>query len=126
MEILYVEEDSDDIELVSYAVQNIDPEVKIREASATKALEMLRTGLKPDIIFTEFFLSKQDGFDFVRSVKEDERLKNTPVVVLTTDVNNRIVQTFNELGVYRFVSKMALIRRPAEVLRNVVSELNQK
>ena len=47
-----------------------------------QALEMLRT-LRPDLILSDIQMPVIDGFELTRRVKQDERLRDIPVVALT-------------------------------------------
>ena len=52
-----------------------------------EALEMLRDGRVPDerrLILLDLNMPKMNGIEFLRSLRADEKLSATPVVVLTT------------------------------------------
>jgi CheY-like chemotaxis protein len=52
-----------------------------------EALEMLRDGRVPDerrLILLDLNMPKMNGIEFLRSLRADEKLNHTPVVVLTT------------------------------------------
>lgn len=52
-----------------------------------EALEMLRDGRVPDerrLILLDLNMPKMNGIEFLRSLRADEKLGHTPVVVLTT------------------------------------------
>lgn len=60
-----------------------------------EALEMLRDGRVPDerrLILLDLNMPKMNGIEFLRSLREDEKLGHTPVVVLTTsnDENDKV------------------------------------
>lgn len=60
---------------------------------------------KPDLILLDLILPKINGFDVLRNLKNDEELKNIPVIVLTNlesvvDVNRVI-----ELGATTYLVK---------------------
>jgi two-component system, cell cycle response regulator DivK len=51
-------------------------------ADGEEALEMLRT-MHPDLILSDIQMPVVDGFELTRRVKQDERLRDIPVVALT-------------------------------------------
>jgi two-component system, chemotaxis family, chemotaxis protein CheY len=51
--------------------------------SAEDALKKLRTGLVPDIIVTDLIMPVIDGFDFVRTLREEHIADSTPIIVLS-------------------------------------------
>ena len=60
-----------------------------------EALEMLRDGRVPDerrLILLDLNMPKMNGIEFLKSLREDEKLGHTPVVVLTTsnDENDKV------------------------------------
>ena len=60
-----------------------------------EALEMLRDGRVPDerrLILLDLNMPKMNGIEFLKTLREDEQLAHTPVVVLTTsnDENDKV------------------------------------
>lgn len=60
-----------------------------------EALEMLRDGRVPDerrLILLDLNMPKMNGIEFLKTLREDEKLAHTPVVVLTTsnDENDKV------------------------------------
>jgi two-component system chemotaxis response regulator CheY len=47
-------------------------------------LEMLRS-VAPDVIITDINMPNLDGFGFIKGVREQETLRRTPILVLTTE-----------------------------------------
>ena len=110
MEILYVDDDADDIALFLEALQTTGHPVKFSYAlSANDALKKLNNYLsKPDVIFVDFHLGAIDGYECVRRIKERDELKNVPVVVLSGKIAPTMVDEFNKIGVCHFLSKSAM------------------
>jgi CheY-like chemotaxis protein len=112
MEILYVDDDADDIALFLEALQKTDHQVRFSYAlNANDALKKLNNYLsKPDVIFVDYHLGPIDGYECVRRIKERDELKNIPVVVLSGKIAPSVVDEFNKIGVYHFLSKMVMLR----------------
>lgn len=47
-----------------------------------KGMEMIKTE-KPDLVLLDLILPKKDGFEVLKEMKENNELKNIPVIVLT-------------------------------------------
>ena len=125
MEVLYVDDDSDDIELFQEALQKVDSSIKFSFASSAKdALTCLKNyQSKPDAIFIDFHLPGRDGHECVVEIKADHELKNIPVVLISTSITTKQVDQFNKLGVYYFLSKTALLADLEPALRIIIDSL---
>ncbi len=52
--------------------------------SASKAIELLEKGVKPDLIFLDIVMPDMDGFSACRSLKNTEHGKDIPVVFVSS------------------------------------------
>lgn len=122
MEILYVDDDSEDIELFLEALQRIDRSIQFSYAlSANDALKKLNNFLcKPDAIFVDYLLGGVDGYQCIRQIKERDELKHIPVIVLSGNITSNLVDEFNKLGVYHFLSKTALLSDMKDALKVIL------
>jgi CheY-like chemotaxis protein len=128
MEIIYVDDDSEDIELFLEALQNVDRSIRFSYAlSANDALKKLNNFLfTPDAIFVDYHLGGMDGYQFIRQIKEREELQNIPVIVLSGNLSTNLVDEFNKLGVYYFLSKKAVLTDMESALRVILDGIRDK
>ena len=63
------------------------------------------TACIPRVILLDLRLPKVDGMEVLRTIKNDERTKFIPVVVLTSSKEDRDITESYELGVNSFISK---------------------
>lgn len=60
---------------------------------------------RPDLIFLDLNMPRMNGSEFLIEVKADEKLRNIPIVVLTTsDVENDVVRCY-QLGAASYITK---------------------
>ena len=59
----------------------------------------------PHIILLDLNMPKMNGLEFLRIVKDDERLKYIPVIILTTSSNQRDLLECFKLGVQGYMTK---------------------
>ena len=59
----------------------------------------------PKVILLDLRLPKVDGMEVLRRIKEDQRTRSIPVVVLTSSKEDRDVAESYQLGVNSFISK---------------------
>lgn len=85
--ILLVEDDEVDVMNVkrAFTKNNIKNELFVA-GNGVEALEMLRTSIcpLPRIIILDINMPKMNGIEFLKILREDEKLKNISVFVMTT------------------------------------------
>jgi two-component system cell cycle response regulator DivK len=88
-----------------------------RAISVAAARDALRVAPIADVIVTDILLPGHiDGVEFIAQLKADDRLKNTPVVVLTTCAWNTERERAGNAGCAAFIAKPCL---PANLVRAV-------
>jgi len=60
---------------------------------------------KPDLILLDLVLPKLSGFEVLKKIKEDEKIQNTPVIVLTNLGSSEDIKKILELGATTFLIK---------------------
>lgn len=76
-------------------------------ASATDgetALKMAQR-LKPDVVLLDLLLPKMNGFDFLKFMKADTTIKNTPVIVLSNLGDKESIDKAKDLGALDYFIK---------------------
>lgn len=118
--VLMVDDDHDDIFLTRRAFKGIDFSGKFE--SVTSAAELFeRLGLSddkngsgasgdgklnlPDIVILDLNMPGQGGFDVLERLRDDQRLNQLPVVVLSTSQSEQDVKRAYALGANSFITK---------------------
>lgn len=109
--ILLVDDDPDDVFLLSDAFKTVDPSCEIVEAYDGDAALLLLDGMYerkviPDLIVLDINMPVLDGREVLRILKRSEHYKDIPVVVYTTSSN-----TFDRLHCAQF--DVELITKPS-------------
>lgn len=81
-----------------------------------KGLKMAQTEV-PDIILLDIILPKMSGFDVLKSLKEDPKTKNVPVILLTNLGQRDDVQKGLDLGASDYLIKAHFM--PSEVVEKI-------
>jgi DNA-binding response OmpR family regulator len=112
--ILLAEDDPHDVELTTIALSesNLANEVDIVR-DGQEALDYLfrrevfesRNGNNPILILLDLKMPRVDGLEVLRAVREDEVLKMTPIVMLTSSREERDIVESYKLGVNAYVVK---------------------
>jgi two-component system, response regulator len=115
VDILLVEDNSDDAELTLAALKAGHIANRIyRVKDGVEALDFLfctgtfahrRASDLPQIILLDLHLPRIDGLEVLRRVKADPRTQSVPVVVLTSSKEGRDVMTSKSLGAETYIVK---------------------
>lgn len=79
-------------------------------------LEKLYASDKVDLIISDVNMPRMDGFTFIRSVREHEKYRDLPIIVLSTEGQDKDIETGIKLGANLYMVKPA---QPEKMLRNV-------
>ncbi|MFK7876355.1 MAG: response regulator [Paracoccaceae bacterium] len=83
LEILAVDDSQTMRNMIRLALKTDDFEVHTAD-DGVHGLEVLE-GLSPDAIITDINMPRMDGFGFIEAVREQEKHRATPILVLTTE-----------------------------------------
>jgi len=120
--ILLVEDDRVDIMTIMRALKEIrvsNPVISMENGEA--ALEWLERadGELPCIVLLDLNMPIMNGIEFLRQVKQRERLRRIPVVVLTTSEEQEDKVRSFDLGVAGYMAKPVDYRRFVEIIRSI-------
>lgn len=84
-----------------------------------QGLDLLNGGLRPDMALLDIVMPKMDGIELLTAIKNDEKLKGIPVVLLTNLGQETDIQKGMELGALDYLVKAHFT--PSEVVKRVES-----
>jgi two-component system response regulator len=120
--ILVADDNNDHVLLTLDALeQTLDPSVEVRVArDGREALGVLvGESWVPDLLLLDIQMPVVDGFDVLRRVKSDDRLREVAVVMLTSSADERDALRSHGLGSERFLTKPV----SAAALRELVAQI---
>lgn len=79
-------------------------------------LEKLYTAEQVDLIISDVNMPRMDGFTFIKTVREQENYRDIPVVVLSTEGQEKDIQKGIKIGANMYMVKPA---QPDDLVRNV-------
>lgn len=112
--ILIVEDDDDDFELLSEVLNQLHRKVIIRRAKdGDETLDCLSLNnlssqkklVSPDLIILDLNMPKRHGSEILQIIKNDKKLRKTPVIVFTTSSDDAEVQKCYLLGANSYIIK---------------------
>lgn len=79
-------------------------------------LEKLYAADQVDLIVSDVNMPRMDGFTFIKNVREQETYRDIPIIVLSTEGQDKDIQTGLTLGANLYMVKPA---QPEKMVRNV-------
>lgn len=79
-------------------------------------LEKLYSLEQVDLIISDINMPRMDGFTFIKTLREQDAYKDIPIIVLSTEGQEKDIQTGLNLGANLYMVKPA---QPEKLLRNV-------
>ncbi|MGA9980116.1 MAG: response regulator [Candidatus Sulfotelmatobacter sp.] len=131
VEILLVDDSSEDVELTILALRRskLANQIEVAEDGA-EALDFIfcrgrhkdrAFSHPPKLILLDLKLPKVDGLEVLRAVRADERTKTIPVVILTSSKEQRDVIEGYKLGVSAYIQKPVDFEQFSEIVRQIGS-----
>lgn len=125
-EILLVEDNPGDVRLITELFKDSDIKNRVTVASdGEKALQMIHkegeyiSMRHPDLIILDLNLPKKGGKEVLMDIKNDQKLKCIPVVVLTTsDAEEDIIDTY-KFNANSFITKPVDLDSFIMVIRSI-------
>ena len=127
IEVLLVEDSPGDVRLTQEAFRDANEAIQLHVASdGVEAMAFLRQegvyahAPRPDLILLDLNLPKMDGREVLARIKEDDRLKTIPTVVLTTSVAEADIVKSYQLQANCYLSKPAQL----DAFESLVKSIN--
>ncbi|MCK4663266.1 MAG: PAS domain S-box protein [Bacteroidales bacterium] len=104
--ILAIDDQQDNLTTIKAVIKSYMPDCKVITAlSGNEGLKIAKEE-KPDTILLDIIMPRMDGYEVCRRIKENELIKNIPVLMLTatkTDIQNKVKGL--EIGADAFLTK---------------------
>lgn len=116
--IVVAEDDDEDFILMerAFKIVNLAKQV-MRARDGQDLVDYLLNSPRPDLILLDLNMPIKDGREALEEIKSNERLRDIPVVVLTTSKSEEDVVHSYRLGVNSFILKPARQKEFVEMIR---------
>ncbi len=123
---LIVDDDLDDVSFFHEAIEALYPSPVCRSAvNGEDCLRLLRmdTKILPDLIFLDLNMPRMDGRQCLIELKQDERLKDIPVIIYTTSDHQRDREEMLKLGAAYFLTKSTSFDKLQEGISGAIDKV---
>lgn len=122
--ILVAEDERDIRELIAFTLQFAGHKIT-QAANGAEAVE-LAPQVKPDLIMMDVRMPKMTGYEACKALKENDEVKDIPVVFLSAKGQDEEVTTGLDVGAVAYILKPfapdELTRRIGEILQEINSQ----
>jgi signal transduction histidine kinase/CheY-like chemotaxis protein len=119
-EIVLVVEDNKDVR--AYIREQLEEFYIVKEAENGEVGIKLAFETVPDLIISDLMMPKVDGFEFCKTVRNDERTSHIPIVVLTAKAGFDDKIEGLEIGVDDYLTKPFSAKELRVRVRNLISQ----
>ncbi len=104
---MLIEDDTIEVMKLKRVITKLEMRHELIEATnGEKALEILRSDDElPDVIFLDLNMPRINGLEFLKILREDERLRYLPTIILTTSNNRSDILSSYNIGVAGYIIK---------------------
>jgi CheY-like chemotaxis protein len=118
--VLIVEDSENSAAMLEMAFLGIPDVTVVQAFSGVEALRILDAGVTPvQAVVTDLNMPRVDGFELIRRIRGDQRLRATPIIVISADTDPGTPERVAALGADAFFPKPfspAQVRRTLEQL----------
>lgn len=126
IEILLVEDNPGDVRIAVEALKDcrVPNRLNVTE-DGVEAIRFLRGqdgyagSPRPDLILLDLNLPRKDGHQVLAEIKTDDRLRQIPVIVLTTSENERDISRAYDLSANCYVTKPSGLEQLVSVMQSI-------
>jgi CheY-like chemotaxis protein len=126
IEVLLVEDDPDDVTIMTRALFSSDFQIGLQVASnGREALDLLRKkgayadAATPNLVLLDLNMPVMNGREFLEELRKDSSLHSIPVIVITTSDEPDVVREAYRFGANSVVTKANSIAGMTELMRLV-------
>ncbi len=120
--ILLADDDVDDCMFFADAVKELYPDVKLVSVNDGEAvMNWLNTcNNLPEIIFLDMNMPCKNGAECLKEIKETDRLKDIPVVIISTSLDDKMIKSLYEAGASWYIKKPNMFAHLKILIANVI------
>jgi CheY-like chemotaxis protein len=105
-QVLLIDDDVDDQEIFCIVLEKTFPRITCEIAgNGEDGLRKLTTNNLPQLIFLDLNMPLMNGQQFLKVAKKDDRLKEIPIVILSTSSDKETISETLSLGAMSFITK---------------------
>ncbi len=124
--IFLAEDDFADFQFFVEAFKKISPLYKVTRAkNGLECMSMLKTSIKPELIFLDLNMPGHNGIDCLKFIKSNKALADIPVVIYSTSHYIKDIDTCFKKNAHFYIFKPASGDLLVLILKKVIGTLHE-
>ena len=119
--VLIAEDDEDDFDIFSSAINELPYEIVLSRAEDGNVLIKFLANEIPDILFLDVLLPCKDGRACIREIRSNKRFDELPVITYSSIRHEETIEFFYREGANLFVFKPTSFNELKEILQKILS-----
>lgn len=79
----------------------------------------------PDLLFLDLNMPRKNGFECLAEIKQDEKLKHLPVIILSTSLENDVINLLYKKGAQYYLRKPNEFSKLRKAIHQVLTNVTQ-
>jgi len=127
--LLLADDDSDDCIFFKDALDDLP--VSVNLITVKDGVELMQTLSSntlqlPDILFLDLNMPRKTGFECLSEIKENERLKHLPIVILSTSLDMKVVNSLHDMGAHYYIRKPGEFKQLKKLIHEAILITSKK
>jgi len=127
--ILLADDDDDDCMFFREALEALHLSTNLTFVNDGEALMQLFIGNMeklPDVLFLDLNMPRKNGFDCLMEIKKDQKLKEIPVVIISTSYDQAIADKLYITGASYYIKKPIGFSQLQELISIAIERITEK
>jgi len=116
--ILIVDDEAHILNIIKFNLKKRGYDITIA-SNGEEAIEKIKGNI-PDLLIIDVMMPKMSGYDVCRILKEDEKYKDMPIIMLSAKSQLEDIEVAKELGITKYLTKpfspMMLMKKVVEII----------
>jgi CheY-like chemotaxis protein len=127
--LLLADDDSDDCIFFKDALDDLP--VSVNLITVNDGVELMQTLSSntqqlPDILFLDLNMPRKTGFECLSEIKENERLKHLPIIILSTSLDMKVVNSLHDMGAHYYIRKPGEFKQLKKLIHEAILITSKK
>lgn len=118
LNILLADDDQDDCFFFEKALKELQIATDLKTVNdGERLMDYLSKNSEqpPDVLFLDLNMPRKSGSECLKEIKESEKLKNIPVVIYSTSLNDTVADVLYEYGAHYYLQKCDFTHLPNSI-----------